>query len=98
MAARADIQPGLSSLLEVVLGVAEDHGSNVAVADLLQLLPEGVTAIELTDALSDPRFSGRYLISEGVVLNRDHAADQLEDFRRRQDFSASNITAARLLL
>jgi hypothetical protein len=87
-----------AKLLSVVLKVAQMHGSSVALSDLVQLLPSDVGTKDIVDAFEIlPALSGNYSLKDGLLVPRAGSQSPPDDFLRRVQDSASNISVARWL-
>ncbi len=88
----------LPTLLAVAMKVARMHSAPLALSDLLQLMPSGVTPEDLTKALeSNPDLAGAYKVSDGIVVPQHLGASELDDFRARRGRSRDNLSTARWL-
>jgi hypothetical protein len=84
------------AIVDVVLKVAEVHGSDVPIADLMELLPDGITPEQVALALdSIPGLSGRYELSEGLVMPKEAGASRLQEFKGRLDNSHAYLAVAK---
>lgn len=88
---------GLTNLVGVVLRVAQMHDSSVALADLEQLLPVGMTSEDVIRAFETvPDLSGKYSLKDGLVIPKFTGAPA-DEFEKRQRRSLGNIEIARWL-
>jgi len=86
----------LSTLVDVVLRVAQMHGSTVALSDLMQLVPHGMTTDQVSNAFEvSPDLSERYTLKDGFVVSRSGPHPPLDEYARRHEHSTINVRTAR---
>ncbi len=87
-----------SRLVEVVFKVAQMHGSSVALSDLMQLAPSGMTADQVSNAFEIlPGLSGKFILRDGFVVPTSGSYPTPDEYVRRQSHSMMNVQAARWL-
>ena len=88
----------LGALVNVVVKVAQMHGSAVRLSDLVQLLPDGMTSQDIAEVLEVlPPLPGNYALRDGLLVPRSENELQSNDFNLRLRHSIANTQVARWL-
>ncbi|HEV2139051.1 MAG TPA: hypothetical protein VGR53_09420 [Nitrososphaerales archaeon] len=88
----------LAALVNVVVKVAQMHGSTVPLSDLVRLLPDGTTSEEIAGVFEVlPPLSGNYALKDGLVVPRSANGLPSNDFNLRIRHSIANTQVARWL-
>jgi len=85
-----------SAIVEVAIKVAQMHDSTVALTDLTELMPAGMTSVEVAEALEfTPELSTKYVLKDGLVLPKSGIRPDSDDHSRRLAHSMTNINVAK---
>ncbi|HEV2226086.1 MAG TPA: hypothetical protein VGR56_04690 [Nitrososphaerales archaeon] len=88
----------LAALVNVVVKVAQMHGSTVPLSDLVQLLPDGTTSEDIAGVFEDlAPLPGNYALKEGLLVPRSESDLPSNDFNLRLRHSIANTQIVRWL-
>ena len=98
MLTRSPVDDRLAALVNVVVKVAQMHGSTVPLSDLVQLLPDGTTSEDIADVFEVlPPLPGNYALRNGLLVPRSDKDPPSNDFNLRLRHSIANTRVARWL-
>jgi hypothetical protein len=88
----------LAALVNVVVRVAQMHGSTVPLSDLVQLLPDGMTSEDVAEVFEvmSPG-SGSYGLRDGLVVPSSDSSSQTKEFNLRLRHSIANTRVVQWL-
>jgi len=88
----------LVALVNVVLKVAQMHGSSVPLSDIVQLLPDGTTSEDIADVFEVlPPLPGNYSVKDGLLVPKPDDDFPSNDFNLRLRHSIANTQVVRWL-
>jgi hypothetical protein len=88
----------LAALVNVVVKVAQMHGSTVPLSDLVQLLPDGTTSEEIAEVFEAlPPLRGNYSLKDGLLVPKSESDLPSKDLNLRLRHSNANTQVVRWL-
>jgi hypothetical protein len=88
----------LAALVNVVVKVAQMHGSTVPLSDLVQLLPDGTTSEDIAEVFEVmPALPGNYALKDGLLIPKSDSEIPSKDFNLRLRHSVDNTQVVRWL-